>query len=106
LESHIKVYIGRGYIPSACIYEIEYMNAEIIEESLFEIHGQIILLSPPKVSKGSETTTPPVAEISGVEEASEKEQCERQRDNATIKQAGPIGKPFVRSRRSEIPLVL
>jgi hypothetical protein len=31
-----------------------------------------------KDSKGSETPTPPVAEMGGVEEASEKEQCERQ----------------------------
>ncbi len=57
----------------------------------------------PKVSKGSETPTPPVAEMGGVEEASEKEQHERQRSNATIEQAGPIGKPFGRVRNREIP---
>ena len=59
----------------------------------------------PKLSKGSETPTPPMAEMGGVEEASEKEQCERQRDNATIELAGLIGKPFGRVRRREILLL-
>ena len=59
----------------------------------------------PKVSKGSETTTPPVAEKGGVEEASEKKQCERQRDNATIERAGPTGMPFGRARRHDILLL-
>ena len=51
----------------------------------------------PKVSKGSEAPTPPVAEIGGEKEGSEKEQGKRKRRNATIELAGLTGKPFGRA---------
>jgi len=60
-----------------------------------------IQMRRPKVSKGSEALPPPVAGEGRAQEASEKEQSQRQRCNATIELAGLIGNPFGRARRRE-----
>jgi len=57
----------------------------------------------PKVPKGSEALPPPAADKGKAQEASEKERCKRERCNATIEMAGPIGKPFGRIQRCDIP---